>query len=192
MENFKKFIKKYLFLHIFFFSVGTIILFAIIWSNIFSSGVLFFGMIQSLILTLFLTIIIFIILKKCNYFRSIDKKDIIIVSLLFFFMHDTLYGLIPFNASRSVSVIIMGHFLNNKEKTLSQKEIDSYVYKIYFENTKAVKKRIEEQIKLGHLEKSTDGYKITKKGVRNISIISYITEIYNTDKNFAKIKLNQN
>ena len=61
-------------------------------------------------------------------------------------MHDTIYGLIPFNASRSVSVIIMGHFLNNKEKTFTQKEINSYVYKIYFEDIKAVKKESKSKL----------------------------------------------
>ncbi len=186
MKNLKEFITKYLSLYVFFFLIGTIILFTIIWSNIFSSGVLFFGMIQSLLLTLILTIIFIICLKRFNYFKLIDKKDLIIISLIFFFMHDTIYGLIPFNASRSVSVIIMGHFLNNKEKTFTQKEINSYVYKIYFEDIKAVKKRIEEQIKLGHLEELEDGYKITEKGIKNISIIGKITDIYNTDKNFAK------
>ena len=72
-------------------------------------------------------------IKKNNSSLSnnfINIKDIILTVLIFLFFHYTFYGLIPFNVSRSTSVILMDYMLKNNEKYISEKENRDKEYQI--------------------------------------------------------------
>ena len=65
---------------------------------------------------LFLSIVMIGILKlisehiTCNDF---DIKDICIIAITFFFINYNVYGMIPFNVSRSNSILILGYLLQH-------------------------------------------------------------------------------
>jgi hypothetical protein len=133
--------------------------------------------------------VIFILLlffKKLNTFKIISTKDILIISLLAFTFNNFIYGLIPFNTSRSVSVMIVGYLYNNKDKSVSNEELNEYIYKLYFLKENAVNMRIEEQIKIGNIEKVENQFKLTNKGLVIVRFMNSITEIFNTKKNYIK------
>ena len=171
-------------------AIGTGMLFGFIWLDFFDSKTLFFSMLQSLCLASALIVVLMLILiNKYRWCSSFGFKDIAIISLIFFFGHYSLYGLVPFNASRSVSVMLMGYFLNNPERSISQVEVANYINQEYFVTSDAVLKRLSEQRSLGYLEYKNKEYQITKKGIIAIRLIGTIASAYKIDKNYAAMRL---
>ena len=82
--------------------------------------------------------------------------------------------------------MIVGYLYNNKDKSVSNEELNEYIYKLYFLKENAVNMRIEEQIKIGNIEKVENHFKLTNKGLVIISFMNSITEIFNTKKNYIK------
>lgn len=177
---------KYFYFYFLFFTFGTIIFLCLVWLDFFHSAFQFFGFVYNLLLSIILMMILFLSFKKYfNFFNFINKANAILVILIFFFSHYYVYSFFPFNTSRSISVMIMGHFLKNNENSFSEEEINNYIYHTYFIKENAVKKRLQEQIDLGHLELKDNKYKITNKGKRNINLMGKISQFYKIDKNYA-------
>ena len=178
---------KLTFIYIFFIIISTILFVALFWIEFFNFfDVLFLKYFILLIITTCVIFILLLFLKKLNTFKIISTKDILIISLLAFTFNNFIYGLIPFNTSRSVSVMIVGYLYNNKDKSVSNEELNEYIYKLYFLKENAVNMRIEEQIKIGNIEKVENHFKLTNKGLVIISFMNSITEIFNTKKNYIK------
>lgn len=170
------------------FLIGTLIFFLILWSDIFSSDTLYFSFFKSLLTSAFVVSILslFYILKYKKKLRNnINYKDLLILLISFIFLHYFIYINIVFNTSRSVSVMIMGHFLKNSESLITEKEISQIINNKYFIEEKAIKRRLSEQVNLGHLKLLNGNYKITKKGSNIIKLFGFVTKIYNVKKNYA-------
>ena len=166
--------------------LGTALLFGFLWSDIIGSKTLFLAILQSLCMTTAVIVLVMVVcIKKLAWCRSFSVKDIVIISFIFFFRHYTIYGLVPFNASRSVSVMLVGYFLDNQDRYISETEVTDYINQEYFMRSNAVSKRLSEQKSLGHLEYENGKYKITEKGVFVVTLMGIITSAYNTDINYA-------
>jgi hypothetical protein len=48
--------------------------------------------------------------------------------------------------------MIVGYLYNNNDRTISNKELNQHIYKLYFIKENAVKMRIDEQIRIGNVE----------------------------------------
>lgn len=178
---------KLIFIYIFFLIISTILFIALFWIEIFNFfDVLFLKYFILLIITTCVIFILLLFLKKINIFKIISTKDILIICLLAFTFNNFIYGLIPFNTSRSVSVMIVGYLYNNKDRNISNKELNQHIYKLYFLKENAVKMRIDEQIEIGNIKQIDNQYKLTDKGLIIVNIMSLITEIFNTKKNYIK------
>jgi hypothetical protein len=178
---------KLTFIYFFFIIISTILFIALFWIEFFNFfDVLFLKYFILLIITTCVIFILLLFFKKLNTFKIISTKDILIISLLAFTFNNFIYGLIPFNTSRSVSVMIVGYLYNNKDKSVSNEELNEYIYKLYFLKENAVNMRIEEQIKIGNIEKVENQFKLTNKGLVIVRFMNSITEIFNTKKNYIK------
>ena len=82
--------------------------------------------------------------------------------------------------------MIVGYLYNNKDRNISNNELNQYIYKLYFLKENAVKMRIAEQIEIGNVKQIENQYKLTDKGLIIVNIMSLITEIFNTKKNYIK------
>ena len=82
--------------------------------------------------------------------------------------------------------MIVGYLYNNKDRNITYKELDEYIYKLYFLDEKAVLRRINEQIKIGNVEQVEDQYKLTEKGVVTVKFMDAVTEMFNTKKNYIR------
>jgi hypothetical protein len=82
--------------------------------------------------------------------------------------------------------MIVGYLYNNKDKSVSNEELNEYIYKLYFLKENAVNMRIEEQIKIGNIEKVENQFKLTNKGLVIVRFMNSITEMFNTKKNYIK------
>ena len=178
---------KLIIIYIFFFAISTILFVALFWIEIFDFlDVLFLKSFILLILTICTIFILLLFLKKLNILKIISTKDILIICLLSFTFNNFIYGLIPFNTSRSVSVMIVGYLYNNKDRGVTNEELNEYIYKLYFLKENAVNSRIAEQIKIGNVEKIENEYKLTNKGFIILKFMNSITEMFNTKKNYIK------
>jgi len=171
----------------FFLVISTTLFIALFWIKFFDFlDILFFKSLVLLSITICVIFFSLIFLKKINFFKIISTRDIIIICLLSFILNDSIYKLVPFNTSRSVSVMIVGYLYNNKDRNISNNELNQHIYKLYFLKENAVKMRIAEQIRIGNVKQIENQYKLTDKGLIIVNIMSSITEIFNTKKNYIK------
>ena len=169
-------------------SFGTILFLALFWINFNQiSDVLFFkSFIYLIVVSIFLVITLALIKSSLVRFRFLTFRDIFLISIIFFTLNNILYGLVPFNTSRSVSVMIVGYLYNHQDSSVTKGDIDTYIYQLYFKQDDAVQRRLLEQVKVGNVEKIGDAYKLTPKGIRTVRLMGIITSAYNTDKNYAQ------
>ncbi len=139
---------------------------------------------------LFLVCIAFVYLIKivnAKYLKKIfNYQDLIIYFLILFFFNYNFYGFIPFNVSRSNTVIIMNYLNSQNSVPVTKDSILEHTNNVYFYEYDAIQKRLEEQIAIGNVIKSDKGYVITKRGEFILNIFSKITDLYNMDQNFAR------
>lgn len=167
--------------------LGTVVFVSLFWIEFFRSiDVLFFRSSTFLILTCLLLLLVLVPLKSKACFKLLTYRDIIIIIILFFFLNNTFYSYVPFNTSRSVSVMIVGHLYRHQNTLLSKQQIEAHIYQLYFKNEDAVHRRLKEQIELGNIEKVGEFYKLSPKGVRVVEVMGLVTSAYNTDKNYAR------
>ena len=130
---------------------------------------------------LFVISIIFVYLIKIVNTKYLKKlfnyQDLIIYFLILFFFNYNFYGFIPFNASRSNTVIMMDYLNNQNAVPVSKNSILEHVNSVYFYEYDAIQKRLEEQIAIGNVIKSDKGYIITK-GVNSFLIFLVELQIY--------------
>jgi hypothetical protein len=178
-----------LFVYFSFIFIGTVFFILSFWINIFSSfDVLFF---RSLILLIIVCLIIAFLLlfakKKINILKDIiTYRDILLICTLLFSFNDFLYGAIPFNVSRSNSVILVSYLYENKGSPKTEEEITRFIINKYFYDYKAVSKRLQEQITSGNIQKIDNRYILTKRGEIIVETFGFITDLYNVKDNFIK------
>ena len=82
--------------------------------------------------------------------------------------------------------MIVGYLYNNKDRSVTNEELNEHIYKLYFLKENAVNSRLVEQIKIGNIEKIENEYKLTNKGLIILKFMNSITEMFNTKKNYIK------
>jgi hypothetical protein len=178
---------KLIFIYFFFFTISSLLFIAQFWIKILDSlDILLFKSFISIFISICITLLLFFFLKKKKILKIISIKDIIIICLLSFTLNNLIYTLIPFNTSRSVSVMLVGYLYNNENKNISKTELEDHIYKLYFIKEDAINKRLEEQIKFGNIEIIENQYKLTNKGLIIVKFMNMTTEIFNTKKNYIK------
>lgn len=185
-------IKNFIAIIIFYLSIilfSSIVYIASFWTDIFISDNNFNRALKLLlVITLLITIClnIFLISKK-NIHLGLISRDIYLIALLFFMLNWIVYGLIPFNVSRSNSIIIIG-YLNKADSPKSKSDIQDFVFKKYFLDYDAISYRLNEQINSGNITLSSEGYLITNRGIVVSKVINSIANLYNIDNNFLDLE----
>jgi predicted transcriptional regulator len=176
-----------LFVYFSFILIGTVCYILSFWINIFSSfDVLFFrGLVLLIIVCLIIALLLLIAKKKSNILKDIiTYRDILLICTLLFFLNNWLYGMIPFNVSRSNSIILVSFLYENKGSPKTEEEITRFVINKYFYDYKAVSKRLQEQISSGNIQKVDNGYMLTKRGEIIVEAFGFIADLYNVKNNF--------
>ena len=169
--------------------VGTLIFFLLLWSPILKDSNDFFFRVAFLMLGTTAVIMTFLTLVKLKYKRNnshFTYRDVLIISLLFFFINWNVYGMIPFNVSRSNSVIILDYLYKNQGRPLSKGEIKTYAQKKYFDEYDSVGIRLHEQLKAGNITLKNERFLITERGVLVANIFRNISRCYNLNNSFLE------
>lgn len=178
-----------LFVYFSFIFIGTVCFISSFWINIFGTlDVLFFrGLILLIIVCLIIAILLLFAKKKSNILKDIiTYRDILLICILLFSSNYFLYGSIPFNVSRSNSIILVSFLYEHKGSPKTEEEITSFIIKKYFYDYKAVSKRLQEQISSGNIQKVDNGYMLTKRGEIIVETFGFIADLYNVKNNFIK------
>lgn len=146
-----------------------------------------FGAIILLLLACLFIILQLLWLKKTKLKELITNRDLVLIFVLLFFFNYNLYGLIPFNVSRSNSIIVMGYLKHYSGLSRSERDIKTFVEKKYFEEYDAIQKRLNEQISAGNVIKTEDGYQITQRGIFILNLFSKISSFYNIGNDFTNM-----
>ena len=95
-----------------------------------------------------------------------------------------MYGLIPFNVSRSNSIIILNYLYKNQGVPKNKKDIEAITIQKFYKEYSAVDLRLSEQLTAGNVIYINGNYLITKKGIITANVLSKITFFYNVKNNF--------
>jgi len=135
----------------------------------------YYGLVALLIVTIIFSIIMYIAYKK-NILKF-DFKDYVITILICFSLNIFVFCMVPVTLERSISVFMLNEMMNKKEYSKEEMEelfIDKYIYEY-----EAFKKRFEEQLYTGTIEKDGKNYNISEKGEIMVNCFKIIKRIYN-------------
>lgn len=149
---------------------------------------LFFRSAILLVLACAITFGLLVALKtRSTVIRSIlTYRDIFLICTFLMSGNWFLYGTVPFNVSRSNSMLILGYLYNPGAHPRTKEEITQFVRKRYFEDYDAVGIRLREQIFTGNVEERGGGYVITAKGKDTAEKLMKLSDLYNIKDNFLK------
>lgn len=168
-------------------AVATIIYITLFWTELFSQeNSLFFRAGGILVLTaavVFLALLLGVFFKV-GWISLLSIQDIFLVCLLFMSINWQVYGLIPFNATRSNSVILLDYLYSQDGVSVSKNNIEEYVKRAYFTEYDSIGTRLEEQAKSGNIKSVDGGWVITEKGRDVARTMNYITNLYNPTRTY--------
>lgn len=174
------------FIYILSILAATLIMLMMLWGPILkNNNDLFF---RALLFMICSTVILFLslsLLKIYGYLKPLFIwRDNIIICLLFFFINWNVYGMIPFNVSRSNSVIILGYLYKNDGVPQSKNNIKIYTQTKYFDEYDSTGTRLREQIAAGNVVEINGKFAITEQGIFIADFLKKTASLYNIKNNF--------
>jgi hypothetical protein len=148
--------------------------------------ILFFKTILLLVLASCLTLFLSIYLskKKLFIFRALTIwQDFALIFIVTFFINWFVYSLIPFNVSRSASIILL-KALYDSNAPMSKSQLKDFVQDKYFNQYDAIGIRLNEQKNIGNIREINGMFFITPKGIFIANTFLFISNFYKLDNNF--------
>jgi len=134
----------------------------------------YYGIVSLCLFTILLGIVLLIISKTKKIF---DKKDCIIILLLYFSINIFFFCMVPVTLERSISVFMLNYMSDGHEYT--KEEIEDVFISKYVYEYEAFDKRFEEQIYTGTIEQKEQSYSISEKGNFIVECFNFFKRIYN-------------
>jgi hypothetical protein len=184
--------KKYsvlLYIYIFSIVLSTIIHISSFWIN----GVnlldfLFFKSFISILFSILIVLLLVFVIKNKFFpnYKIIVWQDYALIFFISLFLNWFVYGLIPFNVSRSNSIILLKYLYDNKGESKSKIQIQNFVENKYFNTYDAIGHRLSEQISAGNIQEVQGQFFITPKGIFVADVFLGISRLYNLNNNFLE------
>lgn len=184
--------KKYsvlFFIYLFSIVLSTIIYILSFWLNgINLLDFLFFKSFISILISIFIVLLILFAIKYKFFpnYKILVWQDYALIFILSLFLNWFVYGLIPFNVSRSNSIILLKYLYDNKGKSKSKNEIQNFVENKYFNTYDAIGLRLSEQMSAGNIQEVQGQFFITPKGIFVADVFLGISKLYNLKNNFLE------
>lgn len=142
----------------------------------------------NLIIATILSLLIFLYLRKKKFkiFEKMVWQDFALICVINIFINWFIYGLIPFNVSRSVSIILLKYLYDNTGHNITKAQIDEFIKNKYFNEYDAVGIRLSEQIAAGNVGENGGVYFITPKGIFVANTFLSVSKFYNLNNNFLE------
>ena len=135
-------------------------------------GIFLLGIVSFLLcITLFLF--------KRFLFPSLDTKDIVIVLLIFTFVHLLVFCMVPVTIERAFSVFLLSEISQQENQEISLEETENIFIEQFVKTHGAFSKRFEEQIVTGTLvETDSQSYQLTPKGNWIVALFHMFDRLY--------------
>jgi len=153
-----------------------------------NSDILFFRSLFLLILASTITFFIskYLSKKRLLFFKSLTIwQDFALIFLSTFFINWFIYSLIPFNVSRSASIILLKK-LYDSNSPMSKAQLQDFVQDKYFNQYDAIGIRLNEQKNIGNIKEEDGMFFITPKGIFIANSFLFVSNFYKLDNNFLK------
>ena len=137
-------------------------------------------MLLAVVATVMLGVILLI--KKHLTLIKIDVKDILLSLCLLVSFLSIFTVIIMSSLDRSISVFILSDMASNPDVVFTRDDVEDRFLDIYVGEYGAMEQRFEEQIVSGNIEKSGDGYKITKNGEFLVLFFRILAKIFPVDE----------
>lgn len=121
---------------------------------------------------------------KVGWLSLLFIQDIFLVCLLFVSINWQVYGLIPFNSTRSNSIILLDYLYWKDGVSVSKDNVEEYVKRVYFSEYDSIGVRLDEQEKTGNIRAVDGGWVITEKGRKVARAMDFITNLYNPSRSY--------
>lgn len=112
---------------------------------------------------------------------SLDMKDVFISFVLFFGFTLGWYTLVPVTVERSISVYMLS-YMDQNPRAVTEEDFEKIFFNNYITKYGAFRKRFNEQLLSGNIEKTNDGYVITDNGRRIVNLFRASAALFNTEK----------
>ena len=166
--------------------ISTLIYLSLFWTHFFDSyDYIFFKYLIFMFISIIAIFLLLFIFKKLSIFgcNILIIQDMLLICLATFTINWSLTGLVPFNVSRSNSIILL-EFLYHSDSPKTKAVIKDYVEKKYFDKYDAIGIRLEEQVRAGNFSRIGDEYVITPKGRFVANQMRFISSLFNLKNNF--------
>ncbi len=134
-------------------------------------------MLDAISSVLILVIIIPFIVKRGKLFGQGLSEGIMCVGLSALFMA-IFFSLGPMTIERSYTIYSLADMADHADIVYSSDDIKSQFIDGYIEGANESQKRLDEQVAIGNLELSEDGYRITEKGQRLVKIFRLVETVF--------------
>ncbi len=112
---------------------------------------------------------------------SLDMKDVFISFVLFFGFTLGWYTLVPVTVERSISVYMLS-YMDQNPRAVTEEDFEKIFFNNYITKYGAFRKRFNEQLLSGNIEKTDGGYVITDNGRRIVNLFRTSAALFNTEK----------
>jgi hypothetical protein len=168
-------------------TVSTLLYVSFFWTKTFiyfdflfiKSGI--FLIVSCLVVLLF---ILYLRIKNVGIFKQMIWQDFALIFTLTVFLNWFVYGLIPFNVSRSTSVILLKYLYDNNGNPRSINQIRDFIQDKYFNQYDSVGIRLSEQVAAGNIKEIDGNFYITPKGIFVANVFFEVSKFYNVKNNF--------
>ena len=114
----------------------------------------------------------------------INKLHAIIICFATLTFTMLLHTLILTSLDRAISVFFIS-LMNSQESGLTERNIKEEFYSKYFEQDKAIERRIKEQLITGNIIKKDNKYIITERGKFTFMSFQALSKIFNIENNYV-------
>jgi len=141
---------------------------------------------KGLLITLICIVVQYLILKNIIKFKflMINKLHAIIICFATLTFTMLLHTLILTSLDRAISVFFIS-LMNSQESGLTERNIKEEFYSKYFEQDKAIERRIKEQLITGNIIKKDNKYIITERGKFTFKSFQALSKIFNIENNYV-------
>lgn len=128
---------------------------------------------------------VFLWLLRWRQVITMSLKDIVLSLCFGFLLNFSFLSLVTVSLDRSISVYLISYMAQHADERFSQQDIETVFLKGYVEGTKAMQRRIEEQMITGTLVEHHDGtYSISERGEAMVAQWRLIAKIFRVDNRF--------
>ena len=147
--------------------------------HIFYYRMLYYAIIIHILLLAIYGVVYLAVVKIRTFFSTNVVFSGLIISALFSFLFITAG---PMTIDRSYTIFSIAYMYEHPERIYSQQDIEDTFWQEYIINKQGMRRRLDEQLSIGNIERVEEGYRITSSGKRMIEFMRFVEVFFPVDE----------